>query len=116
MRRVRQRSIADVCAGCGRCYNPVMAALMLIALSLGGSDITAVSQHRVDRLIKRCDARSMVKLLARNGNEVSIHPLIAPRAPTAAENRKFKCVLSGMKRMTDLHFGFIGNEAEPSGS
>jgi hypothetical protein len=93
-----------------------MIALMLVALSLGGADVTAVSQHRVDRLIKRCAANKVVKLLARNGNEVSMHPLIIARAPTAAESRKFECVLLGMKEMTDLHFGFIGNEAAPNGS
>jgi hypothetical protein len=32
------------------------------------------------------------------------------------QQRRVDCVLSGMKAMTDLRFGFAGNEADTSGS
>jgi len=32
------------------------------------------------------------------------------------QERRFSCVLSGMKLMTDLRFGFLGNEVDGNGS
>lgn len=85
------------------------AALFLLLASAPSA--AAPTQARLDKLVHRCAAENVVRLTALSRREVVIHMVVAERAPTASEDHRFSCVLRQMRRMPDLQFGFLGNEA-----
>lgn len=92
---------------------------MMIAVPLflaaGADDVTA-TQRRVDELVVRCHAQDVIRLVAEDAQQVTMQPLVPPGEASAEQDRRFSCVLTGMKTMTDLSFGFFGNEVELNGS
>jgi hypothetical protein len=84
--------------------------MLLLPLALLSDDVQA-TQNRLDKLVHVCAAEAVVRLIAQSSTNVIIDMKRVDRAPSSDENRRFKCVLKGMRRMTDLQFGFIGNEA-----
>lgn len=98
LRILRSRRVT---VGCG------MIALLLAATAVGA----ATTQARVDQLVQQCAAEKVVRLTAHGGAEVLISMKIVNRAPSLSENKKFECVLRGMRQMRGLQFGFMGNEA-----
>lgn len=92
-----------------------MIVALLLILAATASD-RAATQQRVDELLARCNARGEVSLVAESGQDVEMRPLIRPGEASLEQERRFSCVLSGMKLMTDLRFGFLGNEVDGNGS
>jgi hypothetical protein len=92
----------------------MMIALPLI-LAAATSDIVA-TQQRVDELVARCDAQRVLRLVAESAGRVTMEPLSQSGEVSAEDDRRFYCVLSGIKTMADLEFGFEGNDVEPNGS
>lgn len=90
-----------------------IASLMLLAAT--ASDRAAI-QQRLDELLARCEARGVIGLVAESAQAVALRPLVQPGEASVEQQRRVDCVLSGMKAMMDSRFGFVGNEADASGS
>ena len=91
----------------------MMAALPLLLVA-AASDVAA-TQQRVDELVARCDAQGVIRLVAESARQVAMQPLLQPGETSAEQEKRFDCVLTGVKSMPDLNFGFVGNEEEPKG-
>lgn len=91
-----------------------MIVVPLLILAATPSDRVA-TQQRVDELLARCNARGEASLVAQSGQDVELRPLIRPGEASLEQERRFSCVLSGMKSMADLRFGFLGNEVDRNG-
>lgn len=91
-----------------------MLTALYLALTAAPAD-PAVTQGQLHRLIHRCAAERIVRLTAQSRTEVIIQMLHVERAPTASENRRFECVLTGMKEMAGIQFRFLGNAPRSNG-
>jgi hypothetical protein len=80
------------------------------AVLLAASLSVEATQMRLDELVARCKAESVVAFQARSKGDVIIDMKRAGEESSPADQKAFDCVLSGMKKMNDLKFGFIGNE------
>jgi hypothetical protein len=88
----------------------MLTALTTLALAAAPTG-AAVTQAQLDRLVHKCAAEKGVRFVAQSRTEVIMQMLHVERAPTASENRRFECVLAGMKKMRSVQFFFIGNAA-----
>ncbi len=85
--------------------------ILLALLASAMSPSVAVTQKRVNQLVASCKAAAFVALSAETSKDVVIEIRKIGEAPSPADQRAFACVLDGMKKMDDLQFGFLGNEA-----
>lgn len=92
-----------------------MIIALLLLLPATASD-RAATQQRVDRLLARCNARGVISLVAESAQTVALRPLVLPGEASVEQQQRLDCVLSGMKSMTDLSFGFAGHEVDRRGS
>jgi hypothetical protein len=84
-----------------------LIGIFLLAAALS----VEATQARLDELVVRCKAERVVAFKAHSKGEVIIDMKNAGEAPSPMDQQAFDCVLSGMKKMNDLKFGFLGNEA-----
>jgi len=78
--------------------------LIGLALLLAGSPVVDGPrlQGQLDFMVSICRADKVVRLVAHDGNKLSIEMLTTGTMPTVSENKAFQCALAKVKERTDL--------------